>query len=79
MPKTANTASTNNGKVTVSLPRARGDQPKELFVGINGVNYLIPRGKSVEVPDYVAEEIERAENAEAFMDEEKDRLIEKAK
>ena len=32
-------------KVTVNLPRARGSEPKELFVGINGVNYLVHEEK----------------------------------
>lgn len=66
-------------KVTVNLPRARGSEPKELFVGINGVNYLVPKGKPVEVPDFVAAEIERAEKAGQFMDEEKDRLLSASK
>jgi len=61
-------------KVKITLPRARSGEDKEVFVGVNGVNYLIPRGKEVEVPDYVAEEIRRAEAAEAYMDDEKDRL-----
>ena len=66
-------------KVTVNLPRARGSEPKELFVGINGVNYLVPKGKPVDVPDFVAAEIERAEKATQFMDEEKDRLLSASK
>jgi hypothetical protein len=34
-----------------------------MFVGINGVNYLILRGKKSEVPKEVAAEIERATKA----------------
>lgn len=65
-------------KVKITLPRARGSEPKELFVGVNGVNYLIPKGKTVEVPDYVAEEIKRAQAAEDFEDNEKERMLEDA-
>ena len=66
-------------KVSITLPRAKSGEDREVFVGINGVNYLIPRGKEVEVPDYVAAEIRRAEDAEAYMDDEKDRLRERTK
>lgn len=66
-------------KVTVNLPRPRGSEAKELFIGINGVNYLVPKGKPVEVPDFVAAEIERADKAALFMDEEKDRLLSESK
>ena len=66
-------------KVKITLPKARGAEPKELFVGINGVSYLIPKGKPVEVPDYVAEEVKRAQAAEDFEDDEKLRMVEESK
>jgi len=65
-------ANTKNS-VTVELPRARGSEAREVFVGVNGVNYLIPRGKAVEVPAFVAEELSRAAAAERFVDSDKDR------
>jgi len=58
---------------TVNLPRARGSEAREVFVGVNGINYLIPKGQEVAVPECVAEELNRAALAERFMDEEKDR------
>ena len=66
-------------KVKIRLDRARGSEPKELYVGVNGVNYLVPKGKEVEVPEFVAEEIKRSEAAALFMDEEKERLLADAK
>ena len=36
---------------------------KRLFVAVNGVNYLLPRGKKSMVPKFVAEEIERSNRA----------------
>lgn len=65
-------------KVKITLPKARGSEPRELLVGINGVNYLIPKGKQVEVPDFVAEEVKRAEAAEEFMDNQKDEMLKSA-
>ena len=58
---------------TVNLPRARGSEAREVFVGVNGINYLIPKGQAVAVPECVADELNRAAAAERFMDEEKDR------
>ena len=34
-----------------------------LFVGINGLNYLLPKGRTSAVPREVAEEIRRAQRA----------------
>lgn len=51
-------------KVKITLPRARKGEAESLFVGINGVNYLVPKGKAVEVPKAVADEIRRSQAAE---------------
>ena len=50
-------------RVPVTLPgkTPRGDP--NFFVSLNGVNYLLPRGKTSFVPAPVAEEIFRAERA----------------
>ena len=68
-----------SAKVMITLPRAKGNESKDAFVGINGVNYLIPKGKPVEVPDFVAEELRRSEAAGLHLDEEKDRMIAESK
>lgn len=72
-------AETTVKRVNVTLPRAKGSEAKELYVAINGVEYLIPKGKPVEVPDFVNYEIQRAEAAAAFQDEERDRMLEAGK
>lgn len=72
-------AETTGKRVKVTLPRAKGSEAKELWVAVNGVEYLIPKGKQVEIPDFVAEEIQRADAAAAFQDEEKDRMLEAGK
>lgn len=50
-------------KVKIRIPKLSQKEEPNLFVGINGVNYLIPRGKEVEVPQFVADEIERSNAA----------------
>lgn len=48
-------------RVLIKLPRPRGNEEKHQFVGVNGIGYLIERGKEVEVPRSVAEVLERSE------------------
>ena len=50
-------------RIEVFIPRGSDREDPNLFVGINGVNYLLPRGKKSRVPAVVAEEIKRADLA----------------
>ena len=50
-------------RIEVFIPRGGDRADPNLFVGINGVNYLLPRGKKSMVPPAVAEEIARGEKA----------------
>jgi len=50
-------------RVEVFIPRGSDREDPNLFVGINGVNYLLPRGKKSKVPAAVADEIKRSELA----------------
>ena len=63
-------------RVKIFVPRAASNrEDPNLFVGINGVNYLIPKGKSSEVPDFVAEEIRRADAAATYQDDQRNVMI----
>jgi hypothetical protein len=50
-------------RIEVFIPRGADREDPNLFVGINGVNYLLPRGKKSLVPQAVADEIKRGELA----------------
>jgi len=50
-----------NERVKVKLPRPRAGEDKHVYVGVNGIGYLIERGKEVEVLRSVAEVLERSE------------------
>jgi hypothetical protein len=63
-----------NKRVEVFIPRGADREDPNLFVGINGVNYLLPRGKSSLVPPAVAAEIARAERARDALDATMDSL-----
>lgn len=52
-----------NDRVEISIPRGSDREDPNLFVAINGVNYLLPKGKKSMVPAFVAREIERSGRA----------------
>lgn len=61
------TKQTTKKKVTVRLPRNPGQNARqEEFFSVNGKNYLIQRGETVEIPEEVAEVIRNAELAEEY-------------
>ena len=50
-----------NDKVTIHLFKDNDKYSGDVFVGVNGKNWLIKRGEDVEVPRCVAEVIKNAE------------------
>lgn len=58
----------NQERVEVFIPRGYANEEPNLFVGVNGVNYLLPRGKKSLVPQAVARELERARKAQDALD-----------
>ena len=65
-------------RVAVTLPRPGDREDPNLVVGINGVNFILPRGKKSMVPRCVAMEIERSEAAKDRYNEKSDKLLAKA-
>ena len=58
---------TKDKKVTVRLPRLAGQNAnQEEFFSINGKNYIIKRGETVEIPEELAEVIRNGEKAEEY-------------
>lgn len=55
--------------VEVFIPKGYINEEPNLFVSVNGVNYLLPRGKTSKVPPHIAAEIRRAQEAQAALDE----------
>ena len=53
------------------------DDPNDL-VCINGKNYVIPKGKTTKVPDFVKAEIERSRRAQEKLDNKIDALVAEA-
>ena len=56
------------GTEEIFVPKGRKDEEQNLFISVNGVNYLIPRGKKSTVPSFVAEEYRRSLAAQEALD-----------
>ena len=66
-------------RVAITIPRGDKRDDSNLFVSVNGVNYLLPKGQTSMVPPEVAEEIKRSWEAERLMDEHSRELLESSK
>ena len=66
-------------KVEIHVPKGYANDELNLLICINGVNYLLPRGKTSKVPRAVAEEFYRSQKAQAKLDEQVDKLLEASK
>lgn len=63
----------------ISIPKGYANDEPNLLVGVNGVNYLLPKGKKSKVPKYVADEIRRSWMAQEAMDQHIDEMLEASK
>lgn len=66
-------------KRRIYVDRDTSDNDPNMYVAINGRSFLLPRGKYVEVPVYVADFIESCKRAQHRYDETIDRLSQMAK
>lgn len=75
--KTTNQSKEKRVKITV--PRGYANDEPNLLIAVNGVNYLLPKGKTSEVPDFIAEEFYRSQAAQRSMDDRVDQMLEASK
>ena len=64
-------------RVDVFIPKGYGNEEPNLFVAVNGVNYLLPRGRTSLVPPAVAYELERSQKAQEALDRKIGQLLER--
>ena len=67
----------NSARVELHIPRSGPKTEQQVVIGVNGVNYVIPKGQRVTVPDYVAAEYECSVRASDKMFRNKEDLIQK--
>ena len=76
---TTNATKTMEELEEISIPRGYANDEPNLLVSVNGVNYLLPKGKKSKVPKYVADEIRRSWKAQEAMDQHIDQMLEASK
>lgn len=54
----------SSGRVELFIPRGGVNEEQTLTVGVNGVTYLLPKGKKSMVPQSVAREVRRSWQAQ---------------
>lgn len=62
----------------IYIPKGAANDDPNMFVGHNGVNYILPKGKTSKVPPNVAAEIRRSLKAQERMDEHIDEMLKEA-
>lgn len=63
-------------RTEVYVPKGYANEEPNLFVSVNGVNYLLPRGKKSLVPQEVAKELERSRQAQEQLDRKIEAMLE---
>lgn len=58
----------------IFVPRGSAGDDENYMIGVNGVNYLMPRGKTARVPKHIAEEFRRSQRAQEKLDEHIDEM-----
>jgi hypothetical protein len=71
-------ATNNEKRVALTIPRGAANDEPNVFISVNGVGYLLPKGKTSMVPLFVKAEYDRSVAAQNKMDEHVDELLEAA-
>jgi hypothetical protein len=66
-------------RVELFIPKGYANDDPNFFISVNGVNYLLPRGKKSMVPAFVADEYHRSVKAQERLDENMEQMLEASK
>ena len=76
----ANEKTTNKeDRVEVFVPKGYVNDDPNLYVSVNGENFLLPRGQTSMVPPYIKAAIDRSYGAQDYQEKRSNALIEKTK
>ena len=73
------TAKVKETKVEIFVPKGYANDDPNMFISLNGVNYLLPRGKKSLVPAPVAEVFYRSQRAQEKLDHTIEQMLEASK
>lgn len=71
-------ATNNEKRVALTIPRRMGNDEHNVFISVNGVGYLLPKGKTSMVPPHIKAEYDRSVAAQNKWDEHVNELTEAA-
>lgn len=66
-------------RVDIRVPKGYANDEPNHLIGVNGVNYVLPRGKTSDVPKFVADEFYRSQKAQEALDKRVDEMLEASK
>ena len=66
-------------RVDITVPKGYANDEPNLLISVNGVNYLLPKGKTSKVPKFIAEEFYRSQKAQEALDKRVDEMLEASK
>ena len=69
---------TDTKKVDLFIPRGPSIEDPNAIISVNGKNYVLPKGKTSNVPDFVKYEYDRAQRAKEALDVRSAEMVEKA-
>ena len=65
-------------RVDIYVPRGSANDEPDMFISVNGVNYLLPKGQTHNVPKAVADEFYRSLAAQEELDKKMQAMIDEA-
>lgn len=65
-------------RVDLFVEKGYANDEPNLVISINGVLYVLPKGKTSKVPKFVADEYNRSRKAQQSLDEKVDKMLEEA-
>lgn len=77
--KTNATVNPADERENIFVPKGYANDEPNLLISVNGVNYLLPRGKTSNVPKFIAEEFYRSQKAQEALDKRVDEMLEASK
>lgn len=66
-------------KVKIHIPRGASNEDPNFYIKVNGVRYVLPKGKDHMVPPHIAYEYERSVRAAEIQDEHRAEMLDAAK
>lgn len=77
--KSTSAANSKADRVEIFVPKGYANDDPNLMIAVNGVNYLLPKGKTSNVPKQIAEEFYRSQKAQEALDKRVDEMLDASK